>query len=198
MSDRLAGQYELLARARREDKRAIEDLLRLHEPLVRAFVQKFRLGRLDRDDALQAGRIGLWKAILRYDPRFGTCFSTYATWWIRQAVRRARQDTCVIWIPRARQDRGEIGPEVALIGLPWALEGACQERGEPGDAIDLKTDRRRLQRRISCLPKRERLILRERLRGKSLRALAGLLCISVERVRQLEKRAIDRLTGAST
>lgn len=197
MSDRLAGQYELLARARRNDAVAIEDLLRLHEPLVRAFVRKFRLGRLDRDDALQAGRIGLWKAILRYDPRFGTCFSTYAIWWIRVAVRRARQDTCVISIPRARQDRGLSGPEVDLIGLPWAIED-LRHGGEPdGQAIDLKIDRQRLRRRISRLPKRERSILRERLRGKSLRSIALVLGVSVERVRQLEKRAVGRLTGAS-
>ena len=53
-------------------------LLVRHEPLVKYAVQRQNLGDLAYEEADQAGRIGLWKAILRYDPNTGYQFSTYA------------------------------------------------------------------------------------------------------------------------
>jgi RNA polymerase sigma factor (sigma-70 family) len=49
-----------------------------YEGLVQAVVRKQVLGHLPFAEALQAGRIGLWHAILGYDPQRGTAFSTYA------------------------------------------------------------------------------------------------------------------------
>jgi RNA polymerase sigma factor (sigma-70 family) len=49
-----------------------------HEKLVHAVVRKQVLGDLPFAEALQAGRIGLWHAILGFDPQRGTAFSTYA------------------------------------------------------------------------------------------------------------------------
>jgi hypothetical protein len=48
-----------------------------HEKLVHAVVRKQVLGDLPFAEALQAGRIGLWHAILGFDPQRGTAFSTY-------------------------------------------------------------------------------------------------------------------------
>ena len=45
------------------------------------------------EDLMQEGQIGLLKAIERYDPKIGTRFSTYAVWWIRQAVGRSIANT---------------------------------------------------------------------------------------------------------
>lgn len=45
------------------------------------------------EDLMQEGQIGLLKAIERYDPKIGTRFSTYAVWWIRQAVGRSIDNT---------------------------------------------------------------------------------------------------------
>jgi RNA polymerase sigma factor (sigma-70 family) len=53
-------------------------LMAAHEGLVHAVVRKQVLGHLPFAEALQAGRIGLWRAILGYDPQRGTVFSTYA------------------------------------------------------------------------------------------------------------------------
>jgi len=53
-------------------------LMSRHDGLVQAVVRRQVLGDLPFFEALQAGRIGLWRAILGYDPQRGTTFSTYA------------------------------------------------------------------------------------------------------------------------
>jgi RNA polymerase sigma factor (sigma-70 family) len=62
-----------------------------HDGLVHAVVRQQWLGPLPYAEALQAGRIGLWRAILGYDPQRGTAFSTYAWPAVRRAVWRAVQ-----------------------------------------------------------------------------------------------------------
>ena len=53
-------------------------LMAAHEGLVQVVVRKQALGHLPFAEALQAGRIGLWRAILGFDPERGYAFSTYA------------------------------------------------------------------------------------------------------------------------
>ena len=67
------------------DDRHIEE----HENLVHWVVHRQWLGPLPYQDAVQAGRIGLWHALRRYDPERGHAFSTYAVPAIRRAVWRA-------------------------------------------------------------------------------------------------------------
>ena len=57
---------------------SLDRLLRQHEGLVRQIVAHQQLCGLPFEEALQAGRIGLWRAIEGYDPQRGTRFSTYA------------------------------------------------------------------------------------------------------------------------
>lgn len=47
---------------------------------------------LDLDDLVQEGNFGLFKALDKYDPELGYRFTTYATWWIRQAIQRGLAD----------------------------------------------------------------------------------------------------------
>jgi RNA polymerase sigma factor (sigma-70 family) len=60
-----------------------------HDGLVQAVVRRQVLGDLPFAEALQAGRIGLWRAVLGYDPKRGTAFSTYAWPCITRQVWRA-------------------------------------------------------------------------------------------------------------
>ena len=60
-----------------------------HENLVHCVVHRQWLGPLPYQDAVQAGRIGLWRALRRYEPERGHAFSTYAVPAIRRAVWRA-------------------------------------------------------------------------------------------------------------
>jgi len=68
---------------------SLNALMRCHDGLVQAVVRRQVLGDLPFTEALQAGRIGLWRALLGYDPKRGTAFSTYAWPCIMRQVWRA-------------------------------------------------------------------------------------------------------------
>lgn len=59
-----------------------------HEGLVHAVIRRSWVGSTEYDDLLQAGRIGLWRAICGFDPERGTAFSTYAWTIIKRQVWR--------------------------------------------------------------------------------------------------------------
>ena len=76
-------------------EQCVEALLRRHERLVHAVLRRQWRGEAACADLLQEGRIGLWQAILHFDPHRGIAFSTYAWYAIQhrmwRAVRRERR-----------------------------------------------------------------------------------------------------------
>ena len=68
---------------------SLNQLMARHDGLVQAVVRQQVLGELPFEEALQAGRIGLWRAILGFDPERGFAFSTYAWPSIKHRIWRA-------------------------------------------------------------------------------------------------------------
>ena len=87
-----AEEVDLSRRARTGDKRARQRLIERNLRLVVSVAKRYRDNGLPFEDLIQEGNIGLMKAVERFDPERGFRFSTYATWWIRQAVQRAVAD----------------------------------------------------------------------------------------------------------
>ncbi|HEV2094015.1 MAG TPA: RNA polymerase sigma factor RpoD/SigA [Rubrobacter sp.] len=86
-------EKELSRRAREGDRTARRRLIECNLRLVISIAKKYRGRGVLFEDLIQEGNAGLIRAVEKFDPEMGNRFSTYATWWIRQAVTRAVADS---------------------------------------------------------------------------------------------------------
>ena len=96
-------EREIAIKARNGSKYAREKLINCNLRLVVNKAKKY-IGKLEFLDLIQEGNIGLIRAVDKFDPTKGYKFSTYATWWIKQAMTRAiHEKSRIIRIPNYTQ-----------------------------------------------------------------------------------------------
>jgi len=162
-------------------------LMKKHDGLVHAVVRRQVLGDLPYDEAIQAGRMGLWRAVLGYDPNRGSAFSTYA--WrsivhhVWRAVKVYTRDGCIERVVLSA-GRGAQWRSVAWADPAVRYRGWCVHRA--------------LYELVAQLPGRLRWVIVSRygLDGggtRLYREIGQQLGLSGERARQLHTEALVRL-----
>jgi RNA polymerase sigma factor (sigma-70 family) len=158
-------------------EQAVQEAMEQHEGLIHAFIRRQGGGDIPYEEALQAGRIGLWRALRGYKAERGTAFSTYA--WVaicRQVNRRAKE---------LSRDSDAWSQEIPA---SWAMP-------DPAGELEKKFIQDVLLNLVGQLPERLRQVIIGRYGlGErppcTLKRLGKELGLTGERVRQLQQDAL--------
>jgi RNA polymerase sigma factor (sigma-70 family) len=222
-------------------KAAVEANLRL----VIRIARKYFHPEVPFEDLVQEGNLGLMRAVDKFDYRRGYKFSTYANWWIKQAIARAiYAHGHTIRLPyhlvqKAAKAKRSSSKQLLETGTSPSTEEAARKAGisplkldsilqamarrlipmetpvldgnaemgefiadpsdlSPEDAVIHEDTNTTLRALLEILGRREKLILMKRFgiggeEERSLRELAGEFGVTPERIRQIEKKALEKI-----
>lgn len=200
----------------RAHKSAVDECLRVNAGLVYQCAKRFKgraLGAgLETADLIQEGNLGLVRAVQKYDPSKGFSFSTYAYYWVFQAIQRAIAGYNCIHIPINRRDADtELGELAKRARKPISLSLEVGDPGQSGPctlgellestntpATDSLTAVREDMDHLACamlrLTPRESRVLRLRFfDNMTLEQVGEIFGLTRERIRQVEVQALSKL-----
>jgi RNA polymerase primary sigma factor len=231
---------------RRDAREAREQFIRANLRLVVSIAKYFARRGLPLADLIEEGNLGLLKAVEKFDPKRNCRFSTHATWWIRQAIRRAfngimgtvRIPAYMVEVishwksfeqrfvqksgrpPTLEEVAGELGlgpsgakvveramstaqhlSQPVSLDVLWATTSDLEDGREgirPEEEASARVDGNKVRELLASIEERDAEVLRLRYglyegHAMTLAEIAKKLKITRERVRQIEKRALQKL-----